>query len=163
MLGWHLPTLPSEEQKAKVGQLFSNLFGLLLQNSLKLVTEPGLLGSMKLLPCCWHLFLFKSSPLHLCKLYCWIWPLRFLDRFGDLQEAVVLFSVLAWLGLAYLVYLLPFHFKYPVAFTVIDFFFVALIRQFGMEILQKSCAHLYSIELKQVFVENTQFEHLSWH
>lgn len=152
MLGWHLPTLPSEEQKAKVAQLFSNLFGLLLQNSLKLVTEPSLLGSMKPLPCFCHLFLFKSSPLHLCKLYCWIWPLRFLDRFGDLQEAVVLFSVLTWLGLSGL--FVAFPFRIPCSFHYCWFFFVALIRQFGMEILQKSCAHLSSIELKQVFVEN---------
>jgi hypothetical protein len=42
-LGGPLPALPSEEQKAEVGQLFSNLFGWLLQNSLKLVVELNLL------------------------------------------------------------------------------------------------------------------------
>lgn len=57
VLGWPLPALPSEEQKAKVGQLSSNLSGLLLQNSPKLMTELSLLGNMKLLPWCWRLFL----------------------------------------------------------------------------------------------------------
>lgn len=42
-MGGPLPALPSDEQKANVGQLFSNLLGSLLQNSLKLVVELSLL------------------------------------------------------------------------------------------------------------------------
>lgn len=70
---------PLRSRKPEKVSCFYKLFGALLQNWLKFVTELSLSGNLKpfYLVASWQLCSFKSSP-HLLQFCCWIWPLWFL-------------------------------------------------------------------------------------